>query len=168
MEEPPRLQIGVPSRDLEAPQHRLAGLRRGKRHQLAILCGRRDVVEPGHRACRLPERRVRRDVGDALAPDEHLAAVVERLEIVQARTHGCPSSMANPLSLQGGRRLPYFTAARRRVHGTRAAEERHSGDPFLVSAARTPLAQVSKPLLGGGPSVAYRNRRETLDPSWMA
>jgi hypothetical protein len=33
---------------------------------------------------------VRRDVGDALALDEHLTAVVQRFEIIRASTHGCP------------------------------------------------------------------------------
>ena len=96
-EQPPRAQIGVGPRNLEGAQHRRAGLGRGECHQLAVFRRRRDVVEPRHRARGLAERLVLADIGDALAIEKHLAAVVERAQIFGAGAERVSG---------GGRRLP--------------------------------------------------------------
>ena len=76
-EQPPRLEVGVRARDLVGAQHRLAGLGRGERHQLAVLKRRGDVVEPRHRARRFAERGMGGDVLDPLAVDKHRPAVIQ-------------------------------------------------------------------------------------------
>src|SRR5260370_26824183 len=75
------------ARDLVGAQHRLAGLGRDKRHELAHLWRSRDVVEPRQRARRLAEGDVRSHVLDALAVDEHLPSIVEGAKIIGASSH---------------------------------------------------------------------------------
>jgi hypothetical protein len=74
-------------RNLVGAQHRRAGLGRGEGHALAQLGRGSDVVEPRDRARRLAEGAVLGDVLDALAVDEHGAAVIERAKIVRSGAH---------------------------------------------------------------------------------
>src|SRR6202043_1090657 len=65
----------------------LAGLRRRKRHALALCRIGGDVVQVRDRARRLTEGRMRGDVLDALAVDKNTPAVVERTQVFGAGAH---------------------------------------------------------------------------------
>src|SRR5262245_37823386 len=75
------------ARDLVGAQHRLSRRGRDKRHALAHLWRRRDVVEPRDGARGLAECDMRGHVLDALAVDEHPPSVVEGAKIIGTRPH---------------------------------------------------------------------------------
>src|SRR5215216_94112 len=71
-------------RYLVGAQDRLAGLRRWERHGLTHFRRSRNIEKARDRACSLAKGGMRDDIFDALAVDEDLPAVAERLQVLRA------------------------------------------------------------------------------------
>src|SRR6516162_9774488 len=64
-----------------------------------------DIIEVGHRPCRLAECRMAGDILDLLAVDEDAPAVVERTQIFGTCTHWPPPLLRPDYSVAPARRL---------------------------------------------------------------